>query len=201
MKHAIDQLQVNELIIQALETERGGIQIYTAAIAVAVNDDVREEWKKYLAETKTHEQLLLTVCKTLDLDPEVTTPGRQVVAHIGASLVKAIQMAAEGGDASAAQIVAAECVVLAETKDHLNWELMGQLCEHGPASLTKILKPAFDKVEAQEDHHLYHTTGWTRELWIETLGMPAVLPPPEEVKHVETAISAARAQNAREEML
>ena len=87
MKHAIDQLQVNELIIQALETERGGIQIYTAAIAVAVNDDVREEWKKYLAETKTHEQLLLTVCKTLDLDPEVTTPGRQVVAHIGASLV------------------------------------------------------------------------------------------------------------------
>ncbi len=30
------------------------------------------------------------------------------------------------------------------------------------------------EVEEEEDEHLYHTTGWTRELWIETLGMPAV---------------------------
>ncbi len=33
------------------------------------------------------------------------------------------------------------------------------------------------------------------------LGMPAVLPPPEEEKHVKSAIGAARAKNAREEML
>jgi hypothetical protein len=26
----------------------------------------------------------------------------------------------------AAQLVAAECVILAETKDHQNWELMGE---------------------------------------------------------------------------
>jgi hypothetical protein len=31
--------------------------------------------------------------------------------------------------------------------------------------------------------------------------MPAVLPPPEEVKHVETAIGAARAEQSRSEML
>ena len=37
--------------------------------------------------------------------------------------------------------------------------------------------------------HLYHTMGWTRELWIESLGMPAVLPPPEEEKKVVTATS------------
>ena len=30
------------------------------------------------------------------------------------------------GDPAAAQIVAAECVVLAETKDHLDWELLGE---------------------------------------------------------------------------
>lgn len=32
---------------------------------------------------------------------------------------------------------------------------------------------------------------------IEALGMPAVLPPPEEVKKVETAIEAAKAKKAR----
>ena len=30
--------QVHELLLQALETERGGIEIYTAAIKAAVND-------------------------------------------------------------------------------------------------------------------------------------------------------------------
>lgn len=54
---------------------------------------------------------------------------------------------------------------------------------------------------ASEDHHLYHTTGWTRELWIQALGFPAVLPPPEEVKQVETAIGASRAEQAREQVL
>jgi hypothetical protein len=38
-------------------------------------------------------------------------------------------------------------------------------------------------------------------MWIEALGMPAVLPPPEEEKEVKTAIGAARAKQARQEML
>jgi hypothetical protein len=38
-------------------------------------------------------------------------------------------------------------------------------------------------------------------LWIDALGLPAVLPPPEEVKHVETAIGAARAEQNRDAML
>ena len=106
-----------------------------------------------------------------------------------------------GGPKEAAQIVAAECVVHAETKDHLNWELIGALGEKTGGDAGKALKAAYEEVEDEEDEHLYHTRGWTRELWIESLGMPAVLPPPEEVKQVETAIGAARAQQARETML
>ena len=61
----------------------------------------------------------------------------------------------------------------------------------------KALKEAHGKVEDQEDEHLYHTTGWCRELWIDSLGMPAQLPPPEEAKDVKTAIGAARAKASR----
>ena len=50
--------QVTELLLQALETERGGIQIYTAAIAAAQNEDLKKEWGEYLEETRTHEQVL-----------------------------------------------------------------------------------------------------------------------------------------------
>ncbi|RPH97123.1 MAG: DUF892 family protein [Lysobacterales bacterium] len=193
--------QLHELLYQALETERGGIKIYETALSCAQNEDLTDEWEEYLEQTRTHEQELLKVFKELGLNPDTVTPGREVVAHIGDSLVIAMEMAKARGSAAAAQLVAAECVVLAETKDHQNWELIGHLAEHGQGEETGALRTAFEAVEQEEDHHLYHTKGFTRELWIESLGLPAVLPPPEERKKVETAIGAARAENLRDDML
>jgi rubrerythrin len=195
------QQQLNELLYQALETELGGVQVYTTALRCVVNEDLKEEWEKYLEQTQSHVQIVQDTMAELDLDPDTQTPGRQVVHHIGESLVKAMEMALNAGEPAAAQLVAAECVVLAETKDHLNWELIGEAAKRAKGEVGKALKEAHDQVEDQEDEHLYHTTGWTRELWIESLGMPAVLPPPEEVKEVETAIGAARAKQARASML
>jgi hypothetical protein len=140
------------------------------------------------------------VLESLGLDPATDTPGRQVVRHIGESLVAAIDMAAGSTAPAAAQIVAAECVVLAETKDHANWELIGKLADSLGKEGTP-LRGAYEQVEDEEDEHLYHTKGWSRELWIEALGLPAVLPPPEEVKDVSTAIGAARAEQSRDQML
>ena len=113
------------------------------------------------------------------------TPGRKVVRHIGESLVKAMELALESGNRQAAQIVATECVVNAETKDHLNWELVAQVAEQTQGEEGTFLMAAHEQVEAEEDEHLYHSTGWARELWIESLGLPAVIPPPEEEKHVK----------------
>lgn len=192
--------QLHELLYQALETERGGIAIYTTALKCAVNDDLRKEWEEYLEQTTNHEQIVLGVFEQLGLDPAAETPGRQVVRHIGESLVAAMEMALGAGNPEAAQLVAGECVVFAETKDHMNWELIGASAEKATGAVAKALKEACSQVEDQEDEHLYHSTGWTRELWVESLGMPAVLPPPEEQKHVKTAIGAARAKGARDEM-
>lgn len=188
---------VTELLYQALETEKGGVQIYTTALRCAVNEELKEEWQKYLDETKQHVQVVTEVLESLELNPETETPGRKIVRHIGTSLVKAMEMALRGGDPKSAQIVAAECVTLAETKDHLNWSLIGELAKKADGDAGEVLKAAYDQVEPEEDEHLYHTQGWTRELWIEALGMPAVLPPPEEQQDVGTAIEAAEAKKGR----
>lgn len=200
-KHEYDEAQLQELLYQALETEIGGIDVYETALGCAVNEDLRKEWKEYLGQTRTHREVLLNVFSELGLDPDRQTPGRKVVAHMGRSLVQAMEMAKAAGDPTAAELVAGECVVLAETKDHMNWELIGLVAEKGKGEATKVLKAAYDAVEQDEDHHLYHTTGFTRELWIDSLGLPAVLPPPEERKNVETAIGASRAEQKRDEML
>ncbi|MFY3703085.1 hypothetical protein ACOTD8_06010 [Achromobacter dolens] len=193
--------QIHDLLYQALETELGGELVYKAALECAVNDDLREEWQGYLDETKTHQRVLLTVFEDLNLDPNAAVPSRAVVKHHGESLVVAIELAKSQGNPEAAQLVAAECVVLAETKDHQNWELIGLVAEKLSGPQAKVLQRAYDAVEKDEDHHLYHTKGWARELWIQSLGFPAVLPPPEEARNVETAIGASRAEQARDKML
>ena len=192
--------QLHQLLYEALETEMGGVQVYKMAIQCAVNQDLKEEWEKYLEQTHNHEQVVRELLGKFSLDPQAETPGRKVVRHIGESLVGAMEMARKSGKPQAAQIVAAECVVLAETKDHLNWELIGQVATKTKGEDGKALKEALEQVEEEEDEHLYHTTGWTRELWIESLGLPAVIPPPEEEKDVKTAIGAARAKQSRAEM-
>ncbi|HET7688429.1 MAG TPA: DUF892 family protein, partial [Candidatus Macondimonas sp.] len=115
--------QVKELLLQSLEHERGGVKLYTAALECVRNDDLKEEWEKYLAESRRHVEILEQVFESLDLDPEEMSPGRKVVAALGESLLSAVETARREADPAAAQIIAAECVVLAETKDHLDWEL------------------------------------------------------------------------------
>jgi len=188
---------VKELILQSLEHEMGGVKIYETALKCVQNEDLKKEWTEYLEQTQNHERIVEEVCTSLGLDSKKETPGRKVVRHHAESLVEAMEMALSAGPPEAAELVAAECVVLAETKDHLNWELIGQLVEKLSGTQKKVLKEAYDEVEEEEDEHLYHSTGWARELWIQSLGMPAVLPPPEEEKDVKTAIGQARAEQER----
>lgn len=191
--------QVIELLLQSLEHERGGMEVYETALKCAVNEDLKEEWEGYLEETAHHVEVLTDVCGTLGIDAAKETPGVLVVRHIGESLVKAMEMALQAGTLEAAQLVACECVVLAETKDHLDWELIGKCgAKLLKGEQAKALKDAYDEIEDQEDEHLYHTKGWCRELWIQSLGMKAVLPPPEEKQQVTTAIGAAKAEQSAE---
>jgi hypothetical protein len=189
--------KLNELLYEGLETEIGGVAVYETAIKCALHSQLKEEWQEYLEQTRNHERILRRVFQTLSLDPKKETPGRKVVRHQGESLVEAMEMARENGQPDAAQVVASECILLAETKDHLNWQLLKKAAEEAMGKTKTAIRQAVKEVEDQEDKHLYHSMGWTRELWLESLGIPAVLPPPEEQKDVRTAIGAARAAQSR----
>lgn len=186
--------QLTELLLQSLEHEKGGVLVYETALECVINPDLRSEWEKYLEETRRHVRVLTDLFGVLGLDIYQETPGRLVVRHVGASLVQAMQMALTSGAPQAAQLVACECVVLAETKDHLDWELIGKCAAQLNGKQRDALQAAYAEIEDQEDEHLYHSKGWCRELWIESLGMRAILPPPEEVAHVKTAKQAAEVE-------
>ena len=189
--------QLKELLLQSLEHEKGGVLVYETALSCAVDASLKQEWTEYLAQTRRHVGILTQVCQDLAIDPRERTPGCRIVHHNGTALVVAMQMAKAEEDPSAAQLVACECVVLAETKDHANWHLIGECAANADDSARGVLQSAYDQVEDQEDEHLYHTKGWCRELWLKSLGLKAKLPPPEERENVKSAAAASRAEARR----
>jgi hypothetical protein len=196
----MEQKMVKELLLQALEHEMGGVKIYQTALKCVLNEDLKEEWEKYLEETQNHVHILHNACLQMQIDPEAQTPGRKITHDKGAALVASMEAALGAGNKEAAQCVAAEAVTEAELIDHANWELIGEVSKQMSGAEGKALKEAYKEVEDQEDEHYYHSKGWMRELALESLGLKAVLPPPEERKHVKTAIGAARAEQERKNM-
>jgi rubrerythrin len=174
---------VKELLLQSLEHERGGMKVYKAALGCAQRTDLKREWSKFLRQTEDRLPTLAAICEVFDVDSFTLTPGVEIVRSTDAALVKAMEAARATGNLQAAQIVAAECVVLAETKDHLHWELLGAIASKLSGVQRELLQEAFEQIAEEEDQHLNHTQGWCRELWLEALGLPAELPPPEGKRH------------------
>lgn len=94
----MERAELEELLYQALETELGGVQVYTTALKCVQNDDLEEEWEKYLQQTMRHVEVMKGVCEGLGLDVGRDTPGRQVVRFKGESLVRAMEMALDSGN-------------------------------------------------------------------------------------------------------
>jgi rubrerythrin len=186
-----DKKQIEDLLYQALETELGGVEVYRQAILCARNVDLKKEWKEYLEQTERHVEIVRGVFEALAMDAEAVTPGRLIVRDKGKALLAAMAKALKDAP-QAAQVVAAECVIDAETKDHRNWELIGVVSKNLEGAPAKALADAYEKVEDEEDEHLYHTMGWCRELWLDSLGLAAQMPPLEEERDVKTGVEAAK---------
>ena len=79
----MEMQMVKELLLQSLEHEMGGTKIYQTALKCVVNEDLKEEWEKYLEETEKHVQVLHDACLQLEIDPEEQSPGRKITHDKG----------------------------------------------------------------------------------------------------------------------
>jgi len=163
---------LERLLLQALEHELSTVEVYQPALRCVFNDALREEWEQYLAETRSHVDVLLELCAALCIDLARDTVGRLVVRRIGSALVDSIEHALADGDRYVAQMVACECVMLAEAKDHMNWALLCSKVRRTFGAPYATLKLACDQMEGEEDEHLLHARGWVRALWADCLRTP-----------------------------
>ena len=125
----MEMQMVKELMLQSLEHEMGGLQGLRDGAEVRRQRGPEGRVGEVPQETEKHVQVLHDACLQLEIDPEEQTPGRKITHDMGASLVAAMEAALGAGDKEQAQCVAGECVVLAETVDHFNWQLIGEVAE------------------------------------------------------------------------
>lgn len=188
------------LVLEALQTETGGVKVYDKALECVDNAELRAEWRKYRDQTERHREVLLEACTKLGIDPNRRAPGCDIVRATADSLVRNMDLALQSGDRPLAQIVAAEAILQAKQKDHLNWQLIELAAKEAEGRLAKILEDAREEAEDLEGEQVFHTMRWARELWAESLGIKCVLPPPEEKMGVKPTGDTAVARQARRTM-
>lgn len=177
-QEAVDPLRLRELLLQALEAEAGHVALLSASLrCVVIDGDLRRDWRQVLDRARRRERILASVLQQLDLDPRSQTPGRRIVAQLSAALLAALGQAMHEGDAAAAQVVAAEAVEVAALRALRAWELLGHVAGKFSDETGRTLDAAFEAAACDEGEP-YRNRGWSRELWIDSLGFRAVLPPP-----------------------
>ena len=151
--------ELMDKLSEFLTVERGGIKLYEAALKRVQNREVKEKFHQFHQQTIRHEQILTHIIEKLGGKPAYKSAGAKLAEAKAKALLKTMTES-KGMSRDEAELNAIENIVIAETKDHADWELLGHIAHRSEDSrLADLLKPAVAEVEKQEDEHLH----WTQQ--------------------------------------
>jgi rubrerythrin len=137
-----------------LMVEQCGWQLYQVVGSRTQDAELREKYAEFGAQTDRHRTVLIQLIRQLGGDPDYVSPTARVAQVKSEAL---LQSALQSGPLSDAEREASdlENVLLAETKDHADWQLLSQLAQALPKGKVRTaLEAAVAEVEPQEDEHL-----------------------------------------------
>jgi rubrerythrin len=154
ISHAVLRDKLSEF----LEVEKGGLKLYEEALRIITDTDISEKFRTFHEQTQKHATILTRVIRALGLDPARISEGAKVARQKAEALLKT--MTSDGLSGPSAEINAVENIILAETKDHADWELLGKIARQSDDEQVRdVLRPAVGEVEPEEDEHL----NWTKK--------------------------------------
>ncbi len=140
---------LKEFLSEMLAVEQGGVELYDRALEELEHDDLRSKLEQYHEQTQRHVELCQEMLNAAGGNEDEMSPAAEAAEHKAQGLLSA-DVPPELKD-----INNLENLVLAETKDHWNWELLGSLVEEiEERDLKKIVSRAVREVRKQENDHL-----------------------------------------------
>jgi rubrerythrin len=141
-----------------LAVERGGVKLYETAIQQVTDAEVLNRFREFYQQTRKHVEILSRVIANLGGDPTYMSPGAKIAEDKAQALLSTMTRS-DGMAPRQTEMNAIENIVIAETKDHADWELLGHIARRSSDSqLRDVLAPAVDEVAPEEDQHLNWTT-------------------------------------------
>jgi rubrerythrin len=145
--------ELMDKLSECLTVERGGVKLYEAALKLVRNREVKDKFREFHKQTMRHEEILTHIITKLG-----GKPAGAKLAEAKANALLKTMTDNKGKSPAEAELNAIENIVIAETKDHADWELLGHIAHRSEDSrLSQLLKPAVAEVEDQEDEHLHWT--------------------------------------------
>jgi rubrerythrin len=157
-----------DVLSEFLAVEMGGQKLYEKALGLVSDSEVKTKFREFHRQTIKHQKVLTDVIHNLGGNTRAQSAGAKVATEKAQALLRT--MDSNGLSKDQAELNAIENIVLAETKDHADWELIGKIArQSNDDRLREILGAAASEVEQEEDEHLNWTRKKLGELQMEAL--------------------------------
>jgi rubrerythrin len=155
----LDAAFTADLLSACVAHERCGTHLYRSVAGRTSMRNLRQQYERFGAETERHVQLLEELVLSAGGDPHYVSPAARATELAGSGLVESTYRLGGSLDDLTAELAMLEAVLLAEAKDHDNWELLAQLTATMAAGPVRSqFESVCAEVLAQEEEHY----GWAR---------------------------------------
>ncbi|HZP45150.1 MAG TPA: DUF892 family protein [Candidatus Binataceae bacterium] len=172
-RRGINPEWLSDFLRAMLAVEHGGVQLYEKALDDLMHENLRGKLEQFLAQTERHVELCEQLLAAAGVERDRPSPSAKAAEHKAEGLIST-QVPRDMLDLNNV-----ENLVLAETKDHWNWETLATLTDRiADAGLKKAAARAVREVRRQETDHLQWAQKTLSQLALESAQKT---PPPDEV--------------------
>ncbi len=140
---------LKDFLSEMLAVEKGGVKLYQKALSELQHSELEEKLTVFLHQTERHVELCADMLTAAGGDSEYRSPGARAADH------KANGLISTKVPLRVMELNNIENLVLAETKDHWNWETLASVITAiADPELKRLAKKATAEVRRQEKSHL-----------------------------------------------
>ena len=156
----MDPAFMADLFSACVAHERCGAHLYQSVAGRTTDPELRRNYEQFGGETREHIDKLERIIVEAGGDPMYVSPAARATERAAGGILESTYLLSGSVDAATAEVVMLEAVMLAEAKDHSNWELLAQLAVGMTGSpLAELMQSTTQEVLAQEEEHY----GWARD--------------------------------------
>ncbi len=143
--HSINSEWLRDFLSEMLAVEKGGVKLYQKALHDLQHSEYEDKLNEFLQQTERHVELCTEMLNASGDDSNYQSPGAKAAEHKAEGLIST-QVPAKMTDLNNI-----ENLVLAETKDHWNWEMLASVVRKiSDAELKQMATKAISEVRKQE---------------------------------------------------